>query len=91
MFGLDKYRNIFGKPNKGIHRFRIFNIPIADVLLTFLLAKFIQIVFFNKGNYLIILISTFILGIFMHILFGVKTPITKFLFGNRIITNKSLV
>ena len=91
MFGLQKYRNIFGKPGKGVHRFRICNIAIVDVLLTFVLAKIIQVTLFPLISYSIVLLCTFILGIFMHILFGVKTPITKFLFGNRIITNKSLV
>ena len=83
MFGLDRYKNIFGKPGKGIHRFRIFNIAIVDVLLTLLLAGIVKINFFQNVNYIIILIGTFILGIIMHQLFGVKTTVINFLFGNR--------
>ena len=33
-----KYKDIFGKPNEGIHSFRIFNISVIDTLLTIFLA-----------------------------------------------------
>ena len=81
MFGLQKYKNIFGKPGKGIHRFRICNIVIVDVILTFFLAKAIQFILLPTTSYSLILLCTFLLGIFMHLLFGVQTPIQKFLFG----------
>ena len=29
---------IFGKPNEGIHSYRLFNIAIVDVIMTFILA-----------------------------------------------------
>ena len=35
---LCKYRDMFGKPNTGIHSIRIGNIAVVDVLLTILLA-----------------------------------------------------
>ena len=35
MFGLCKYKNALGRPGKGIHSFRIANIAVVDVLLTF--------------------------------------------------------
>ena len=81
MFGLEKYKYIFGKPGQGIHRFRVCNLAIADILLTFLLAKIVQMGLFPKISYSIVLIAMFILGIFMHLLFGVQTPIQRFLFG----------
>ena len=31
------YKNILGEPNKGLHKYRIFNIAIVDVLLTIVL------------------------------------------------------
>ena len=37
-----KYKDALGKPNEGLHSYRVFNISIIDVLLTILLAKFIQ-------------------------------------------------
>ena len=81
MFGLEKYRYIFGRPGKGVHRFRICNIAVVDVFFTFLLAKFLEIAFFPDSNYYIVLTGTFILGIILHHMFGVVTPIQKFLFG----------
>ncbi len=81
MFGLQKYRYIFGKPGKGIHRFRICNLAIVDILLTFLLAKIVQVTLFSHTSYSIVALCMFILGIFMHLLFGVQTPIQRFLFG----------
>ena len=35
---LCKYSNIFGNPGKGLHKYRIFNIAIVDVVLSVLLA-----------------------------------------------------
>jgi len=81
MFGLCKYRNIFGRPGKGLHRFRIFNIPVVDVALTFLLAKIIQKLLFPRHHYGVILFFCFILGIILHRVFCVKTPIDQFLFS----------
>ena len=81
MFGLEKYKDIFGKPGKGIHRFRVCNLAVVDILLTFLLAKVIQVGLFPYISYPVVLLCTFVLGIFMHLLFGVQTPIQKFLFG----------
>jgi len=75
---LCKYKNILGKPNKGIHSYRIFNIAIADVIMTFI-ASFLISYFFNFP-FFIILIILFILGIILHRIFCVKTTIDKLLF-----------
>ena len=34
---LCKYKDLLGVPKKGIHKYRIFNIAIFDVLLTYFL------------------------------------------------------
>lgn len=75
---LCKYKNILGEPNKGIHSYRIFNIAIFDVILTILLALFISYIF--KFNFWITLLITFLIGIFVHKLFCVKTTVDKLLF-----------
>ena len=36
------YSDILGVPKEGIHRIRIFDIAIMDVLLTFVLAWFVK-------------------------------------------------
>ena len=72
---------MLGKPKEGIHSIRYLNIAIIDVLLTILLAKFIQYYFIKEKNIWLILFLTFILGIFMHRLFCVRTTIDKLLFS----------
>jgi len=78
MVDLCKYKDILGKPNQGIHSFRIFNIAIADVLLTILAAYILSI--FTKFNLIYTLIFMFILGIISHRIFCVRTTIDKLLF-----------
>jgi hypothetical protein len=76
---LCSYNNILGEPRKGLHRHRIFNIAIVDVLLTIIMAFIIHF-FYPKYNFSLILISLFILGIILHRLFCVRTTIDKLLF-----------
>ena len=76
-----KYKNIFGEPNTGPHRYRLFNIAIVDVVATILLAYVIQL--YNPSrDFLPILILLFIIGIVLHRVFCVKTTIDKLLFKN---------
>jgi|TARA_B100000795_G_C22655242_1_gene381891 hypothetical protein len=70
-----KYSHIFGEEKKGLHRFRIYDIAIIDVILTILAAIIIS--YYTKYKFFIILIILFILGIIMHYLFGVNTTINK--------------
>ena len=76
---LCKYKNIFGKVGTGIHSYRIFNIAIADVLLTIIAAYLIH-VFNPKLNFYVILVVLFVVGIILHRIFCVKTTIDKLLF-----------
>ena len=76
-----KYKDFFGKPKQGLHQYRYLNIALADVAFTILLAKFFQYYFFIEHDIWLILFLTFILGIFMHRLFCVKTTIDKLLFS----------
>ena len=77
---LCKYKDIFGKPNTGAHSYRVFNIAIVDVLFTFIGAYFISLVVpYSFKNVAAIL---FLLGIFFHRLFCVRTTVDKTLFPN---------
>jgi uncharacterized membrane protein YcaP (DUF421 family) len=76
---LCQYKDILGKPGKGIHSYRIFNIAIVDVLLT-IIGAYIIYLFFPKINYFVILILLFLLGIILHKIFCVRTTIDKYLF-----------
>ena len=50
-----KYKDSLGKPKTGLHRYRVFNIAIADVIFTILFAKFIQYYILKKYDFWIIL------------------------------------
>jgi hypothetical protein len=75
-----KYKNIFGKPNEGLHRYRILDIAMIDVICTILLAKAIQFYLIPEVNIYMILFWCFFLGILLHRVFCVRTTIDKLLF-----------
>ena len=75
---LCKYKNILGVPGKGVHSYRIFNIAIVDVILTVIVAYIISYIF--KKSFFWVSITLFILGIFLHRIFCVRTTVDKFLF-----------
>lgn len=77
---LCKYKDMFGKPGKGVHSFRIFNIAVVDVVLTILLALLVAKVFHLRFD--ITLVVLFIVGIIVHRVFCVRTTIDKLLFPN---------
>jgi len=78
MIDLCKYKNSLGIPNKGIHSYRLFGLAIADVIMTIILALIIS--YFSKWNVIYVLLTLFLLGIFLHRLFCVRTTIDKLLF-----------
>ena len=75
---LCKYKNALGEPKKGIHSYRIFNIAIADVVMTIILAYIIS--YFMKISFIYVLICLFIVGIILHRIFCVQTTLDKLLF-----------
>jgi hypothetical protein len=77
---LCKYKNLLGKPNKGIHSYRFMGLAIVDIIMTLLGAALIA--YFTKYSFLTISIILFILGIILHRLFCVRTTIDKLLFPN---------
>jgi hypothetical protein len=75
---LCQFRNFLGQLNKGVHKYRIANIAIVDVLATIVVAYLIHL--YTVYSFPIILAGAFILGIIAHRLFCVRTTIDKFLF-----------
>jgi len=80
MVDLCKYKNMLGKPGKGVHSFQIFGIAVFDVILTIILAYLISRI--CKTNFGYTLLGVFVLGIIMHRIFCVRTTIDKLLFPN---------
>ena len=77
---LCKYKNALGIPGQGVHSFRIFNIAIADVVMTIIGAFIISLLI--KQKFYITLILLFLLGIFLHRIFCIRTTLDKLLFPN---------
>ena len=75
---LCKYKDLFGKPNEGMRRYRIAGIAIMDTLVVFL----IGIVFSYMTGYSLLptLAVLFISGIITHRMFCVRTGIDRILF-----------
>ena len=79
MVNLCKYKDLLGKPKEGIHSYRIFNIAIADLLMTILAAILLSYIF--KYSLIIILIILLLLGVILHRVFCVHTTFNDFLFN----------
>jgi len=77
---LCKYKDVFGKPGEGAHKYRVFNIAIVDTLLTVLLASIIA--YFSGISLMYVIPGTFFFGIVLHRLFCVRTTVDKLLFPN---------
>ena len=75
---LCKYKNALGTPKQGIHSYRFMGLAIADVLMT-IFAGFLISYFFKK-SFLYTTIFLFLLGIFLHRLFCVRTTIDELVF-----------
>ena len=73
-----EYKDLFGKPNTGIHSIRFMNIAVVDVLLTIIVACVVAKIF--DIPYTISIIGFFILGIIMHRICCVRTTVDKLLF-----------
>ena len=78
---LCQYKDLFGKPNTGIRKYRIFNIAIYDVVVTIFIVWILS--WFFRWPFYRLLIFVFILGIFVHRLFCVRTGIDQYLFPNK--------
>jgi hypothetical protein len=78
MLDLCKYKDAFGKPNTGLRKYRIFGIAILDTAVVIVIGYFIS--WFFKWNLWYTLGGLFLLGIFAHRIFCVRTGVDKLLF-----------
>lgn len=65
----------FSEPGEGIHSVRIFNLALVDIILTALFAYII-----SSKHFLATFIVLIVLGIIIHRIVGVKTPLNKWLY-----------
>jgi hypothetical protein len=78
-----KNKKIFGTVNKGIHKYKIFNIAIFDLLFTLLSSIIISI--FMKISFITIFIFLLLISIIFHRIYGIRTTIDKLLFPKKLI------
>lgn len=70
---LCKYKNLFGEPSQGLHKYKIFGIAIIDVLATVLLAWISHNYIYNQYSTFVWFIIWVLISIPVHKLFCVKT------------------
>jgi hypothetical protein len=80
MFGLCRFKDLFGKPNTGIRKYRIFNIAIMDTVIVIIFGILISEA--TKISLGWTLGGLFILGIIVHRMFCVRTGVDRMLFPN---------
>ena len=68
---LNKYKNILGIPSQGIHQYRFLDTAVADYIMTIMLSCLFT--YISKIPLVLTTIICFILGIILHIIFGVET------------------
>ena len=73
---LCQYKDIFGKVDEGVHKYKILGIAVVDTLTTLLVSIIISIIF--KYNFLFVFILLFLFGEFLHCIFCVDTAVIKF-------------
>ena len=72
-----KFKNIFGIPNQGIHKYKFLDTSIIDYIITLIIA----IIWSYFTNFPLVLSTLlwFNIGLGLHILFGVPTSAVKYL------------
>ena len=74
---LSKYKDIFGAPGTGPHRFRFMGVALVDFVLTILLAMFITWAF--KVPLDLSIIFMLVISLVIHLAFGVETGALKYM------------
>ena len=74
---LSQYKNIFGKPGKGLHQYKFKGTAVIDYLLT-IVGAFI-VTYYTDIPLVITTIILLLLGILFHSLFGIRSQALKYL------------
>jgi hypothetical protein len=74
---LCKYKDAFGQPSQGPHKYRLFGMAIVDWVLTIILALIIAR--WQQFSFIATLIVLFVVGQLLHFIFCVDTAFMKFI------------
>lgn len=72
---LCQYKDLFGKPNTGLHSVRVFNIAIVDLSLTMFISAVIA--YYIECKFIPVFIIVLLISLVIHKLFCVETTLTK--------------
>lgn len=78
-FNLCKYRDIFGKPDEGVHKYRVGGYAAVDILATLTVSWIIAV--YTGHSLAHITANMFLFGILLHRLFCVNTTLNVAIFG----------
>ena len=76
-FDLSKYKNIFGYPGQGVHKYKFRGTSLVDYFMTIVGAFLIT--YFTDIPLVITTIGLFVMGIILHWLFGINTEVLKYI------------
>ena len=77
-----KFKDMFGKPNEGLHKYRFLGIAIIDFVLTIIIALLLTWLFgWRWQKFIFIFIALMVLAILLHKLFCVDTALNRDIFG----------
>lgn len=74
---LSQYKDIFGKPGEGVHKYRFLGVAIVDFIGTIILACIVT--YISEIPLVLTTSSLFSLSLFLHVIFGVDTPAVRYL------------
>lgn len=74
-----KYKDALGKPGKGVHSVRVFNIAVVDLVGTLAIAW--AVARWRRESFLRWAAGLLALGVLLHWLFCVDTTVNRWLFG----------
>lgn len=80
MAPFEKYKDLFGKPGEGAHKYKLGGIAIVDTALVLILVVLITWLYGYKYG-IGATVGLFSLGIVAHRLFGVRTTVDKWIFS----------
>ena len=72
-----EYKDIFGKSKQGLHSYRLLDVAIVDYMMTIIGAIILS--YYTEIPLVVTTIGLFVLGILLHLLFGVSTGTMRWL------------
>jgi hypothetical protein len=75
-----RYRDIFGKPNEGVHSVRFLGMAAVDLAGTLAIAWALST---SRKSFLVVSAALLVLSVLVHRLFCVDTVLTTRVFGGR--------